>query len=86
MGQFEKLMIAVLCGSRDKDISFRELCKILETLGFSLRVKGSHHIYYRNDISEILNLQAEGSKAKPYQVIQVRQLILKYKMGGEIDV
>jgi hypothetical protein len=73
MGQFEKLMIAVLCGSRDKDISFRELCKILETLGFSLRVKGSHHIYYRNDISEILNLQ---------QRVQRQNHTKLYKLGN----
>jgi hypothetical protein len=34
---------------------------------------------------EIINLQAKGSKAKPYQVKQVRTLILKYKLAGEND-
>ena len=38
------------------------------------------------NIDEILNLQADGSKAKPYQVKQVRQVILKYKLGGNLDV
>lgn len=32
---------------------------------------------------EILNLQPKGAKAKPYQVKQVRNVILKYKLGGE---
>jgi hypothetical protein len=34
---------------------------------------------------EIINLQPKGSKAKPYQVKQVRNLILKYKLAGEND-
>ncbi len=49
------------------------------------RIKGSHHIFYRQDVEEILNLQPRGSKAKPYQVGQVRQVILKYRLGGDID-
>ncbi|HNR34975.1 MAG TPA: hypothetical protein PKO36_07330 [Candidatus Hydrogenedentes bacterium] len=42
--------------------------------------RGDHHIYCSADISEIITLQA---KAKPYQVKQVRDLILKYRLGGE---
>lgn len=48
--------------------------------------KGSHHIYYREDIPEIVNIQPNGSKAKPYQVKQVRQIIVKYKLGGDLNV
>ena len=32
---------------------------------------------------EIVNLQNRGGHAKPYQVRQVRRLILKYKPGAE---
>jgi hypothetical protein len=32
---------------------------------------------------ELLNLQRDGSKAKSYQVRQVRALILKYRLAGE---
>ena len=35
--------------------------------------------------SEILNLQPKGANAKPYQVKQVRQVIVRYKMAGESD-
>jgi hypothetical protein len=35
------------------------------------------------EVEEIINLQPKGSKAKPYQVKQVRNLILKYKLGGK---
>ena len=49
------------------------------------RVKGDHHIYYRDDIPEILNLQPSGNKAKPYQVKQVREVILKYHLSEDIN-
>ena len=52
---------------------------LLKSLGFQMRIKGSHHIFYMNGIDEIINLQAKGNKAKNYQVEQVRKLILKYK-------
>ena len=70
----------VICGSRDGNIRFNDLCKLLETLGFSCRVKGDHFIWYREDITEIINIQPDGSKAKPYQVKQVRRLITQYKL------
>lgn len=86
MGQFEKLIVKILSGSKDKDFFFDDLCKILKTLGFQERINGSHHIFYKEGIEEILNIQSQGAKAKAYQVKQVRQVILKYKMGGYIDV
>jgi hypothetical protein len=80
MGKLEKLLLKVLSGTSDKNISFSELCGLLERLNFEKRVKGSHHIYFKKDIEEIINLQANGSKAKPYQVKQVRNIIIKYKL------
>jgi hypothetical protein len=56
------------------------LVNLLKSLGFQMRIKGSHHIFYMNGIDEIINLQAKGNKAKNYQVEQVRKLILKYKL------
>ena len=86
MGQFEKLLLNILCGTKDKNIDFNDLCKVLKSFGFNERIKGSHHIFYKSDIEEIINIQPSGSKAKPYQVKQVRGIILKYKLGGSIDV
>ncbi len=51
-------------------------------LGFEERIRGSHRIFKREDIDEILTLQPRGSKAKPYQVKQVRNLILKYRLAS----
>jgi len=52
-----------------------------ESLGFEKRVKGSHHLFRRAGVEERINLQREGNNAKPYQVKQVRAVILKYKLG-----
>jgi len=85
MSKFDKLVQKVLSGSSDKNISFIDLCNLLETLGFDNRIKGSHHIYYKKGIEEIINLQPFANKAKAYQVKQVRELLIKYKLITEKD-
>lgn len=60
-----------------------DLQKLLIGLGFDERVKGDHHIFTKDDIEEILNLQPKGSMAKPYQVKQVRDVIVRHKLGPE---
>jgi len=80
MGKYDKLFAAILFGRNDKSIKFNELTHLLLAMGFNERIKGSHHIYYRQDIDEILNLQSIGSQAKAYQVKQVRDIILKYHL------
>lgn len=81
MGKTEKVLEAVLRGTADANISFRGLCKLLITLGFTERMRGDHFIYTKPQIEEILNLQPIGGLAKAYQVKQVRTVILKYKLG-----
>jgi predicted RNA binding protein YcfA (HicA-like mRNA interferase family) len=71
----------VLSGFSDKNIKFSDLRRLLFRLGFDERIKGSHHIFYKEGIAEIINLQPlKDGKAKPYQVKQVRSIILKYKI------
>ncbi len=81
MSAKEKLLLKVLSGTKDKDIAFAELCRLLNELGFQCRIKGDHHIFYRDAVEEILNLQPIGKVAKPYQVKQVRGVIVKYRLG-----
>lgn len=76
-----KTLVRVLQGTSDNSVSFKDLCGLLERVGFVERVKGSHHIFVREDIVEILNLQPKRNKAKPYQVRQVRELILRYGLS-----
>lgn len=80
MATLEKLMQATLSGTQDRNIRFSDLQKVLTTLGFQCRIRADHFIYWKNGIDEIINLQPDGSKAKPYQVRQVRNLILKYHL------
>lgn len=72
---FEKIMFS-------DNIKFSELQLFLEQIGFEHRIKGDHFIYYKNGISEIINIQPDGNKAKPYQIKQIRKLVIKYHLGG----
>ena len=85
MPNAEKILDAILRGTSDANIPFGGLCHLLKNLGFHERVKGSHHIFWKETVAEILNLQPKGSKAKPYQVKQVRQVIVRYKLAGGTD-
>ncbi len=83
MGKHEKLMERILRGESDANIPFDDLRSVLVRLGFDERVRGSHHLYRKEGVEEKINLQRGGSKAKPYQVRQVRTVILKYRLAGE---
>ena len=63
MTRFEKLLERVLRGTSDRNISFDDLCSLLFQLGFEERVRGDHHIFTREDVAEILNLQPKGTLA-----------------------
>lgn len=82
MGRDEKLLMRILNGMSDANIGFDELQTLLKSLGFEERTRGSHHTFRREGIMELLNLQRDGNKAKPYQVKQVRTLILRYRLAG----
>lgn len=85
MTQSDKLLERVLRGTSDANISFDGLLYLLRDFGFEERIRGSHHIFTKAGVEDILNSQPRGSHAKPYQVKQVRQLILRYKLGGDVD-
>ena len=81
MGKYDKLLIQILRGTSDANISFDDSCNLLRKLGFEERIRGSHHIFTKDNIDEILNLQPKSGRSKPYQVKQVRNVIIKYKLG-----
>ena len=80
MSKEAKLLSKILMGKSDANIPFEQLCQLLRKLEFDERIRGSHHIFTQNGIEEILNLQPQQGKAKAYQVKQIRNLILKYKL------
>lgn len=81
MGRLRKLHQKILMEDTGDNIEFRALCSLLSGLGFDLRIKGSHHVFTRSDITEIISLQPKGGKAKVNQVRQVRGIFLKYRIG-----
>ena len=80
MGKYEKLLQRILDGKSDANIAFSDLCGLLVRLGFTERVRASHHIFRKAGIEEKINLQKDDNKAKIYQVRQVRNIVLKYNL------
>lgn len=81
MGKREKLLRRILSGQSDYNISINELVNLLLSLGFKMREEGSHKIFTKDGIIERINLQSEGSKAKGYQVRQIRKILTTYKFN-----
>ena len=83
MNRHERLLQTILGGRSDANIRFADLRALMQHLGFEERIRGSHHLFDKAGIVEIVNLQSRGGHAKPYQVRQIRQLILKYRLGRD---
>lgn len=83
MPQYERVVDRILRGQSDANIDFNDLRNVLSRLGFVERIRGSHHIFTQTGVEEILNLQPKGSKAKAYQVRQVRGILIKYRMVSD---
>ena len=85
MGKYEKLLLKILRGTPDTNIPFDELKSLLVRLDFDERVQGSHHIFSKTGMEEIVNVQSKGGQAKPYQVKQIRNIIVKYQLNLSED-
>ena len=85
VSKFSKTLDRVLRGDADANIRFDELRRLLDRLGFAERIKGDHHIFSRDDVAEILNLQPRNGQAKAYQVKQVREMIVSNGLAGELE-
>ncbi len=85
MGKYDKVLEKVIFGRSDTNITFSELRQLLLLLGFQERIRGDHHIFSKEGVVEIINLQPIGSMAKAYQVKQVRQIIVRYRLELKND-
>ncbi len=83
MSPRDRILDRVLSGTADANIAFVDLCALLRRLGFEERMRGDHHIFTRSGVLEILNLQPRGAEAKPYQVKQVRNIVIRYRLGAD---
>lgn len=85
MSKYKKLFQQVTGGASDANIAFDDLCQLLRRLGFEERISSRHHVFRKEDIIERVNLQRDGNKAKSYQVRQVRDVLVTYELGGDIE-
>ena len=85
MDKHAKLLRSILSGDADANIRFADLIRLLTQLGFSQRIRGSHSIFAKPGVEEIINLQPKGGMAKNYQIKQVLGIILKYRLGVRDD-
>ncbi len=85
MGKRRKLFGRIVRKGPDTNIPFEQARTLLQHLGFSERISGSHHVFVREGVEELITLQrTKGGKCKPYQVGQMREVLLKYNMGEEL--
>jgi hypothetical protein len=84
VSKYGKLLFQILRGAADANVAFDDMCTLLKRVGFDEGVHGSHHLFRKQGVIEKINLQRDGSKAKVYQVRQVRAVLLKYKLGGDL--
>ena len=65
-------------------LRFDEATRLAEAFGFSqIRARGSHHIFSRQEIPELVNLQEVHGMAKAYQVRQLLRLVERYNLKLE---
>jgi predicted RNA binding protein YcfA (HicA-like mRNA interferase family) len=83
MGKHDKLIEKILRGTSDANLAFDDIRGLLLHTGFEERIRGSHHIYRKEGVEEKINIQRAGNKAKPYQVRQIRNVLLKYNLVGD---
>lgn len=85
MSKKEKLLIKLLSGTSDSNLEFDQIINLLIGFGFEIRIKGSHHILFKSGIEEIINIQPlSNGKAKAYQIKQIRNLLLNYRLVSDV--
>ncbi|MEQ8314098.1 MAG: type II toxin-antitoxin system HicA family toxin [Gammaproteobacteria bacterium] len=82
MTKQRKLVLRILQGDSDNDFNFNEIRNLLIQMGFQERIKGSHHIFRKPGVSDMINLQRAGKHVKPYQVRQIRYTLVKHGLIG----
>jgi predicted RNA binding protein YcfA (HicA-like mRNA interferase family) len=80
VSKWEKFRAKILSGQSDGNIDFADLVAYLRRCGFEKRSKGSHNLFTKKGIDVLINLQSDGSKAKRYQVRQIRDILVNHQV------
>ena len=76
MSKWDKLLERIREGTSDANIPFDDVCYLLQREGWQLRMRGSHHWFWKDGF-EALNLQPHRRHVKRYQVKQIREAFLE---------
>ena len=77
----DKLEVFEILKRAPANIRFEEICKYAIYFGFGNKGRhGSHRIFVRQGIRELLNFQNVKGMVKPYQVRQFIKIIEKYRL------
>ena len=81
--EYQKLLARLASGAV-QNVSFREFAALVRAFGFQLvRVNGSHHIFARPNVPQLVNLQDASGEAKPYQIRQFLRIVERYNLKLE---
>ena len=87
MSRYSKIRADILSGKSDTNISEEDMCFFLSKIGaVHRRTKGSHFQYSIDNVPELINIQPKGGKIKPYQVKEIRNLVIEYRLGEGGDI
>lgn len=86
MGRRRKLLERILSGRSDANIPFEQTRTLLKSLGFTEDIEGDHFIYRKEGIPGRINMQPLRAKVKPYQVRQIRKVLVDYGLGEQRQV
>jgi hypothetical protein len=84
MGKWKKLRDKILLGDSDANVdsAIFAICCGVGVFGTN---QPGYHIFSRNGLEEIINIQPKGRMTKSYQVAQVRDMILRYRIGEQFN-
>ena len=77
--RFAKLLERLLSGDADRAFAFDDVCTVLLRLGFTRRVRGSHHIFTRDGIRDIFS--SHGAAVMPSRIRCDRSAMWSFVMG-----
>jgi predicted RNA binding protein YcfA (HicA-like mRNA interferase family) len=77
-------LLARLAAGAVRNVGFEDFAGLVRAFGFTLvRTSGSHHIYTRPDIPQLVNLQDVQGQAKPHQIRQFLRLVERHNLTME---
>ncbi len=74
MSKFQKLVEKVLEG---RNVSYEDAEKILEHLGFKKRVRGSHHVFSKDNYIKNVSIK-KRSQLLSYQVNDLKEVLREH--------